>query len=432
MDAQNFRTRILRGMGQLDLTIQSSRAQQRRIEDVRSIGGGDDLDHVVRTKTVQLTQQFEHGALHLPVAALIPPESLRADRVQLVDEYDRSAGGPVGYFFLGELERVPDELRAVPDEHLHELRTRQLQEDGVRLVGARAGEEGLPRPGRSVQEHPLGGFDADGVEHVFVGHGEDDGLDELLDLFVRAADVGIFLGGSLVHLHGLDAGVEFGGKLFEDEVRILVRAHEVRGLELVGIHEARHGKVNRLTGRRLDDGAPGLALRVHVGGAPLLHLLVLQPVLRLRLENLHDISHEVRKLLVQFDLLDVLPDALPLPPALVLDPLDVAAEYADFVVDELDALAELGRGHGRRLVVDHVLVLVLRGRVVVVPFGLFAGRAAAAGCGLVVFVAARIAAAAAGVVGVSPDIGSLEVIGHDFRRRLIRFLNRVRVRTTLN
>ena len=93
-------------------------------------------------------------------------------------------------------------------------------------------------------------------------------------------------------------------------------------------------------------------------------LLGNQPVLGVRLKHLHHVSHQVRQLLIQLDLLCVLPDPLVLPPALVLDPLDVAPEDAVLVIDELDPLPELGRGHGRRLV---VLGPVGAGRVGVGP-----------------------------------------------------------------
>lgn len=70
--------------------------------------------------------------------------------------------------------------------YLHELRTRQLEEDGVSLLGARACEESLSRPGGSVQQDALGGLDANVVEHVLLGHGQHHGLDQLLDLLVQA------------------------------------------------------------------------------------------------------------------------------------------------------------------------------------------------------------------------------------------------------
>lgn len=70
--------------------------------------------------------------------------------------------------------------------HLHKLRARQLEENGVGLFGAGSREKRLSRPGRPVQQDTLRGADANVVEHVLVGHGQHDGLDQLLDFFVQA------------------------------------------------------------------------------------------------------------------------------------------------------------------------------------------------------------------------------------------------------
>lgn len=69
--------------------------------------------------------------------------------------------------------------------YLHELRARELEEDGVRLLGAGTSEQSLSRSGRTVQQDALGRPDADVVEHVLVSHGQHHGLDQLLDLLVQ-------------------------------------------------------------------------------------------------------------------------------------------------------------------------------------------------------------------------------------------------------
>jgi len=79
-------------------------------------------------------------------------------------------------------QRRTHHLRAVPDEHLHQLRPRQLQKRGVGLRGARAREERLARPGGPVEQHALGGPDAQLDEALLVLDGEHHRLDELLDL----------------------------------------------------------------------------------------------------------------------------------------------------------------------------------------------------------------------------------------------------------
>lgn len=69
--------------------------------------------------------------------------------------------------------------------NLHKLRARQLEEDGIGLLGAGSREERLSRPRGSVKQDALRGADADVVEHVLVGHGQHNRFDQLLDLLVQ-------------------------------------------------------------------------------------------------------------------------------------------------------------------------------------------------------------------------------------------------------
>ena len=199
---------------------------------------------------------------------------------------------------LGQRKGVPDELGAVPDEHLHELRPGQLEESAVGLGGDGTGDEGLPHSGGSVQEAPLGRLDPQLLELVRVRDGQRDGLLQLLrcgegrrvwvrvrprshdgerdglhhnalpslaacppatmaptcmhnhtnhttthpanhpqsthlDLLVEPPHVDERLLGLLVHLHGLHPRVILGGQLVEHQVRVLVHAHQVAGLQVL-------------------------------------------------------------------------------------------------------------------------------------------------------------------------------------------------------
>ena len=71
---------------------------------------------------------------------------------------------------------------------------------------------------------------------------------ELLDLLVQAADIRVILGGLLVNLHGLDAAVVLRGEHVEDEIRVLIDAHQIRGLQLVCIRWTEGARVK--VGRR--------------------------------------------------------------------------------------------------------------------------------------------------------------------------------------
>jgi len=98
--------------------------------------------------------------------------------VELVDEDD--GGG----FLFGEGEAVADQLCAVADEHLDELRAGELEEGSVGLGGAGSGEEGLACAWWAVHESALWCLDANLLEALSLLHGPYDCLHQLLNLLV--------------------------------------------------------------------------------------------------------------------------------------------------------------------------------------------------------------------------------------------------------
>ena len=134
-----------------DLAVEPAGAQERRVEDVRAVRGGDD-DHVrVRVEAVHLDEDLVEGLLALVVAAAEAGAALAADRVDLVHEDDARRVA------LGLVEQVADAARADADEHLDELRAGDAEErhaglagDGPRherLAGAREARRGARRAG---------------------------------------------------------------------------------------------------------------------------------------------------------------------------------------------------------------------------------------------------------------------------------------------
>src|SRR5207245_6666426 len=83
-----------------DLTVETARTQQRRVEDVGTVGGRDQDDAAAGIEAVHLDQQLVQRLLALVVPAAETRASLATDGVDLVDEDD---AGRVG---LGLLEEV--------------------------------------------------------------------------------------------------------------------------------------------------------------------------------------------------------------------------------------------------------------------------------------------------------------------------------------
>lgn len=71
-------------------------------------------------------------------------------------------------------------LGSITNEHLHQLRSCQLQEGGIGLCSTCSCQECLPCAWSSVQQHTLGRPDAQLLEAVFVLDGQHNGFNKLL------------------------------------------------------------------------------------------------------------------------------------------------------------------------------------------------------------------------------------------------------------
>ena len=166
-----------------DLSVEAAGTQQRRVEDVGTVGRGDQDHAAADVEAVHLDQQLVEGLLALVVTAAHAGAAVAADGVDLVDEDDR------GSVLLGLLEQVADPAGADADEHLDEVGARDGVERHARLAGDGAGEQRLAGARGAVEQHALGDLGAHGLE---LGGLLQELLDlaELLDRLVAAGDVG--------------------------------------------------------------------------------------------------------------------------------------------------------------------------------------------------------------------------------------------------
>ena len=166
-----------------DLAVEAARAQQRRVEHVGPVGGGDDDDARVALEAVHLDQQLVERLLALVVAAAQAGAALAADGVDFVDEHD------AGRVLLGLLEHVAHARRAHADEHLDEVGAGDREERHLRFAGDRLGEQRLA--GARIAHHQHAARNA-AAELLELGRIAQE-LDQLGDLFlglVAAGDVG--------------------------------------------------------------------------------------------------------------------------------------------------------------------------------------------------------------------------------------------------
>ena len=152
-----------------DLAVEAAGAQQRRVEDVGPVGGGDQ-DHVVlHLEAVHLDQQLVQRLLALVVAAAHAGAAMAADGVDLVHEDDARR------VLLGLLEQVAHAAGADAHEHLDEVRAGDREERHAGLAGDGPRQQRLAGARRAEQQHALGDARAQGLELLRV-------LEELLDL----------------------------------------------------------------------------------------------------------------------------------------------------------------------------------------------------------------------------------------------------------
>ena len=181
-----------------DLAVEAARAQQRRVEDVGPVGGGDHDDAALDVEAVHLDEHLVERLLALVVAAAQAGAAVAADGVDLVDEDDRRG------VLLGLLEQVAHAAGADADEHLDEVRAGDREERHAGLAGDGAGQQRLAGAGRAEQQHALGDLRADGLELGRV-------LQEVLDLVssstassAPATSANVVFGVSLVTCLALD------------------------------------------------------------------------------------------------------------------------------------------------------------------------------------------------------------------------------------
>ena len=100
------------GVRHHNLAVEAARTQQRRVEDVGAVGGGDQDYAFVGLEAVHLDQQLVQRLLALVVTAAQARATVPADRVDLVDEDDAGRALLALLVTLGEA-RLQGALEAI-------------------------------------------------------------------------------------------------------------------------------------------------------------------------------------------------------------------------------------------------------------------------------------------------------------------------------
>ena len=223
-----------------DTPVKPARTQQRLIQHLGAVGGGQHDDTLAGVKAVHLGQQLVQRLLPLVVAAAEAAVARLADGVDLIDEND--TGGHLGRL----LEQIADPAGTHAHKHLHKPGTGDGEKRNTRLAGHGLGQQGLPGAGRANQQRTLGQLGADGGILARIMQEVDDLLQRLLGLVlpghILEGNAGRFfhihLGVGFAHIP--DAAEATAAGFAEDADHQHEQAHhDQRGQDIVH-HEQQH------------------------------------------------------------------------------------------------------------------------------------------------------------------------------------------------
>ena len=152
------------------VAVEAAGAQKRGVQDIRTVGRGDHDDAGVLIEAVHLHQQLVQCLFALVVTAAHAGAALASDGVDLVDKDQRRAIG------LGGVKKIANAAGADANEHLNEVRARNVEERNARLAGDGAGQHRLTASRRSQQQDALRDLGAQGLELLRVLQELDDFL----------------------------------------------------------------------------------------------------------------------------------------------------------------------------------------------------------------------------------------------------------------
>ena len=130
--------------------VKPPRAQQGRIQDVRTVGRRNQNDTLVCFKAIHLHQELVEGLLTLVMPAAEAGTAMASNRINLINKNDaRRLLFPLN-------KEVADARSPDPDKHLNKVGTADREERHPGFPGNRPGEQGFSGSGRPDQQDPFG------------------------------------------------------------------------------------------------------------------------------------------------------------------------------------------------------------------------------------------------------------------------------------
>ena len=149
MHLQNLFTTFDVWVAHSDLTVKTTRAQQRRVQHVLTVSRRDDDHTFIGFKTVHLNQQLVQCLLALVIATAHANTTGTAHSIDLIDKHDARS------VLFGLLKHVTDTGCPHTNKHLNKVRTGNRKERHARLACNCTRQQRLTSPRRALKQRAL-------------------------------------------------------------------------------------------------------------------------------------------------------------------------------------------------------------------------------------------------------------------------------------
>jgi hypothetical protein len=177
---KNMRTTAYVGQRHHHLAVESTGAQQGRVEHVWPVCGGDDDNAFVAFETVHFHQQLVQRLLAFIVTAAEAGAAMTPDGIDFVDEDD------AGRMFLGLVEHITYARGADTDEHFDEVGAGNCEKRHLGFTRDGFRQQGFTGTGRTDHQHAARNLAAEFLELGRVAQE----FDQFGDLFLGFVDAG--------------------------------------------------------------------------------------------------------------------------------------------------------------------------------------------------------------------------------------------------
>ena len=130
-----------------NLTVKTTWTQERRVQHVRTVSGGNHNDAVIHLKAVHLNQQLVKGLLTLIMTAAHTVTTVTTDSINFIDEDNARR------VLFSLLKHVTNTAGTNTHEHFNEVRTGNRKKRNLGFTSNRLGDQSFTGPRRANHQH---------------------------------------------------------------------------------------------------------------------------------------------------------------------------------------------------------------------------------------------------------------------------------------